>query len=650
MNLFKRSFLSLALGVTALAQNAPAPAGGVFACSDGGGTVRLLWMPPAEHIPAGGWRIQDEKGKVLERLPLGDPAALAAVPKAEAEQARQIVKAFADAKNPKDRKLVLLAAFVKASQSPEMGKALALSTTLKGLAGSRQTFVVVGLDKAGNPDSTKLSSAPVDPSVVTPFPPATSDLKAVPHGRGMELFWSPVSSQALPVIDYRVKRDGTSLTDKPHILGAAWKPEIAQFVDREAGLEAEHTYEVTAVDIFGRRSAAATVRAYLPDPAALEAPGGLKAEAQPGRTILTWLAPRSRYVAGFAIERAFLREGPWENLIARPLPASATRFEDINPTAGSMCFYRIRSLNSQSLLGEPSLVVFARAKATDKLAAPTGLAAKEGTSRIRLTWNPAPNAIAGYYVERRVGSDHTWARLNPALLSECQFDDNVGATASGGFQYRVTAVDFDNSVASSDTVTLILEDTTPPPAPLLMQVIGNYGKVVLRFRAASPAERTAHFLVLRSQPGMPGEIVVGDPLPGNASEVTDLWVQPGQVYRYRLLALTSSDVRSEPSQQLEIRVGAPVLEAPPKPVAVLESGPNVRLTFTFPEPPEGVVYFLHRKQPGQRDWVRIAGPLDGTEARDVNPPHTGKVLYRLHAQSVDGSANRSGDGVEVLIP
>jgi hypothetical protein len=149
---------------------------------------------------------------------------------------------------------------------------------------------------------------------------------------------------------------------------------------------------------------------------------------------------------------------------------------------------------------------------------------------------------------------------------------------------------------------------------------------------------------------MPGEIVVGDPLPGNASEVTDLWVQPGQVYRYRLLALTSSDVRSEPSQQLEIRVGAPVLEAPPKPVAVLESGPNVRLTFTFPEPPEGVVYFLHRKQPGQRDWVRIAGPLDGTEARDVNPPHTGKVLYRLHAQSVDGSANRSGDGVEVLIP
>jgi hypothetical protein len=52
----------------------------------------------------------------------------------------------------------------------------------------------------------------------------------------------------------------------------------------------------------------------------------------------------------------------------------------------------------------------------------------------------------------------------------------------------------------------------------------------------------------------------------------------------------------------------------------------------FALPPEGVAYFLHRK------------------TQDVNPPRAGKVLYRLQAQSAEGTQNRSGEGQEFLIP
>ena len=654
MRRLKSQLLTFLLGVTVFAQNAsskpPAPTGGVFACSEGGGTVRLLWMPLAEHIPAGGWRIQDDKGKVLERLPFGETAALAAVPQAEAEQIKQLLKALREAKTTSDRKLVLLAGFVRAGQSPEAGKALGLSTTIRGLAGSRQTLVVVGLDAAGNPEATRFTSTVVDPTQASPFPPKVAELKAVPKGRGMELFWSPVSSASLPVIDYRVSRDGASLTDKPRILGATWKPELAQFVDREASLEAEHSYDVTAVDIFGRKGPVANIKAYLPDPVALEAPDAFKAEPAPGRNRLTWAQPKSRYTTGFVIERAYLRGGPWEVLTPKPLAASVTRFEEAGVMAGTTYFYRIRSLNSKSQLGEPSLVTFAQAQAKDKLSAPTGLAAQAGTSRIRLTWNAAPRPIAGFLVERRVGSDQAWARLNPALLDGTRYDDYLGETASGGFQYRVTAVDFDSSLSSSAPVSAILEDRTPPPVPHLMQVTGLYGKAVLRFRPAPPVERTTGFLVLRSQPESKDEVVIGDPLPGNATEFTDPWVQPGHVYHYRLLALAANGTRSEPSLQLEILVGAPTLDAPPKPVAAYANKPFARVQFTFPQPSEGVVYFLHRKTQDRRDWLQIQGPLDGTAAQDVNPPGSGKVLYRLHAQSLDGTQNRSGEGVEVLIP
>lgn len=656
MRRLKFHFLTFLLGATVLAQNAPtkppAAMGGVFACSEGAGTVRLLWMPLADHIPSGGWRIQDEKGKVLERLPFGETAALAALPKAEAEQIRKLLKGLGEAKTTNDRKLVLLAAFVKAGQSPEAGKALGLSTTIKGLTGSRQTLVVVGLDTAGNPEATRFTSSAVDPSQASPLPPNVSDLKAVTKGRGMELFWSPVSSLSLPVIDYRVSRDGASLTEMPRILGAAWKPEFAQFVDREASLEAEHTYDVTAVDIFGRKGVAATLKAYLPDPVALEAPGAFKATAIQGRNLLTWAQPKSHYTTGFVLERSFLRGGPWETLTPKPLAASAIRSEDAGVIAGTTYFYQIRSLNSKSQLGEPSLVTFAQAKAQEKLAAPTGLVAQGGTSRIRLTWNASPRPIAGYLVERRMGSEHTWARLNPTLLNGTRYDDYLGDSASGGFQYRVTAVDFDNSLSSSAPVSAILEDRAPPPVPHLLQVTGLYGKVALHFRPAPPVERTTGFLVLRSQAESKEEeeIVIGDPLPGNATEFADPWVQPGHVYRYRMLALAANGMRSQASLQLQVLVGAPVLAAPPKPAVTYLAEPFPRAMVTFPQPPEGVVYFLHRKTQDRRDWLQIQGPFEGTEAKDINPPRSGKVLYRLHAQSINGTQNRSGEGTELAIP
>lgn len=646
----RSTFLISLLAVSAVAQSPKPAAGGLMACSEGNGTVRLLWMPAPEHIPAGGWRVLDEKGKVLERLATGDESTLAALPKAKADQVRSIRKGLKEARTANERRMVLLAAFVEAGQSFEVGRALGLATTLKGVTGGRQAFVVAGLDAAGNPDATRFTSSPVDPAQASPFPPAVPALKAEIQGRGVALSWSPVVQPPLPVMDYRVTRDGSSLTNGPFILGASWKGDAAQFVDREAGLEAEHTYEVHAVDIFGRKGPATTVRVFLPDPAALYAPGSFKAEAQPGRNLLTWVAPVSKYTTGLLIERAHLRQGPWEALFPRPLAANVLRYEDAAVTSGTVYFYRIRSLNSKSELGEPSFVVSAQGKAAQKIPAPAGLAVQQGDTRVRLTWNPAPRAIAGFYVERRVGGDHAWGRLNTGLLGEPRYDDYLGAGAAGGFQYRVTAVDFDNTLASSETVSVVLEDPNPPPPPHLMQATGNFGKVELRFRPAPPVERTTGYLVLRTQPNLKEEVVIGDPLPANATGFTDTWVQPGQIYRYRLLALAANGTRSEGSLQLEVVVGAPIVDAPPKPVATYAAKPFARVVFTFPTPPENVVYFLHRKTGDRKDWLQIQGPLDGTEARDVNPPRSGKVLYRLHAQSVDGSANHSGEGIEIVIP
>ena len=646
-----RTLASLSLaGIVAAAQTPKPAAGGVIACSEGAGTVHLLWSPDPDRIPEGGWQVQDDRGRVLDRLPIGDESRLSGLPKAKQDQVRSLWKGFREARNPEERKIVLLAAFVEAGQSLEVGHALGLAATLRDQPGSRQTYTVVGLDRAGHPGAVRFVSAPVDPGQASPLPPVVPSLAATPGRTGVALTWSPVAKPPLPVMAYRVTRDGAALLQAPLILGASWKGSGSQFLDREAPVEAEHTYEVAALDLFGRSGPASTVRIFVPDPAALEAPGSFRAEAQPGRNVLTWGASGSRYCTGFLVERSHLRQGPWEPLSPKPLPAATLRFEDQGVTAGSLYYYRIRSLNSRSETGEPSGVAFAQAKAGEKLAPPAGLAVEDGATRVRLTWKPALRPIAGYLVERRVGADNVWARLNATLLGTTRYDDCLGETASGGYQYRVTAVDFDNSTASSEPVSVVREDRTPPPAPHLLQASGNFGKVQLRFRPAPPAERTAGFLVLRTLLGTEDEMVVSEVLPATATEFTDPAVRSGLGYSYRVMAVGVNALRSEGSTALEVLVGAPAVEAPPRPGTAFVEKPFRRVVLTFPAPPGNLVYFLHRKTPDRREWLQIQGPLSGGEARDVNPPRSGKVLYRLYARSVDGTAGHAGESVELTLP
>jgi len=203
-----------------------------------------------------------------------------------------------------------------------------------------------------------------------------------------------------------------------------------------------------------------------------------------------------------------------------------------------------------------------------------GLAADLGQTRVRLTWKPVSFPVAGYFVERRgitgaagaetaagaasAAAPGKWVRLNSHVTPEPLYDDYLGLTSDTKMEYRIVPVAFDNAEGpASSAVQVAVADRSVPFPPSITDASGAGGKALLSFMPASPAEKTAQFLIVRGASAKDPGVVIGDPLPAAARQFTDLYVSPGQNYWYRLVAVDKNGNRSDPSLPVAVHVGAP---------------------------------------------------------------------------------------------
>ena len=264
------------------------------------------------------------------------------------------------------------------------------------------------------------------------------------------------------------------------------------------------------------------------------------------------------------------------------------------------------------------------------LAAPQGLQADIGASRIVLTWAPVPGrALAGYIVERRATADAArWARLNAKLDPEARFTDVIGPAQGGSFEYRVTAVaDDEASSAPSAGLKVELLDSTPPAAPHVLSALGEGGRVVIQFAAAEPAAKTAQVALLRADSALEEGLIVGAPVAATAGSVQDQWVHAGQVYWYRLVAFDAAGNRSAATDAFQVRVAAAALAAPAAPKLSFRATPAPVVNLTFDAPPPHVRVIVQVERDDGR-WRNIAGPMVATSAVDPAPPGP-HAKYRL---------------------
>ncbi len=646
-------FLVAASAVPRLRAAEPEGRAVVWAASDGAGRVEVLWSPLGGW-PAGGFRLErlagDRSQVVAEALrPLGDRAAAATLPAETRVELDRFAADLAAGGVPSRR--AAAAVFLRSATVPAVGHAMGLRAVDTAPAGPVR-YRLSGLGAKGEV-LWRVETAALDSSRVTPAPPAPVDLTADVVSEKIRLRWTPPRGDGLAALTFAVERrvggESRLLTQKPTVPLRSKDDPRHGFDDQDAPAGAEALYRVTLHDILGRPSPPAEVAVRIPDFAALAPPPGLAAAVEPGRIVLTWTAHQAAGAAGYVLERAFQDRGPFAPLPSASLPRATVRYADEDVVDGMTYYYRLRSRTRDGATGDASAVAWAQARGAAPPGTPEGLAAEAGRTRVRLTWRALPGPVSGYLVERQTASG-AWARLNPDYSAEPRLDDHTGSQDGAVLRYRVRAVTHRGELsAPSETVTVRLPDTVPPPEPRVVSVRHEPGGLVLGFLPGAPATSTAAFRVLRSAKRDGPALVLGPPLPASARSFADPSARPGETYFYSVLAADEAGNRSRPSEPLRATVPLPAVPAAAPPRVEARAKPFAHVRVRVAEPPPGLGVVVQRRIAGEPSFVVLGTLARGTaEFVDASPVLAKSAEYRVAYRDGAGADGAPSPAVEIV--
>ena len=657
----KRLTHFLILALTSLALASPATADGkmaAWAYADGHGTVRLFWFP-GKAWPAKGWRVVRECGGKRVALAEGlypgkDTAAMKSLAPDDARAIRELAKKAK--KMGKEEAAFSIALFgIKAMESIPFGRALGVRYTDKHPGSGTCRYTVEAVGRNGRAFE-RAATPGVDASKASPPPASCTRLEVESLAEGVGIRWMrPDFDKRRPVVGYALERvdpDGKRVEVTRGTLVVAdtvFKGHKPIVTDTSAPLEEEVTYRLYAVGLFGERSKAVVKKIYLDDPAALQPPTLVAAENGKERVELTWRPNPSPHCAGYVIERSLLRNGPFEALTPRGLPADRKNYTDKDVRPGTSYFYRLRAINRRGRTGVPSLV----AKAQPVGPRPPrveGLEADAGVSMVKLCWKPPKKEVSGYMVYRRVKGSEKWVQLNNRAVRATCYEDLYDPTKTWGtYLYRVAAVGYDNRVGRpSREVAVTLVDRISPNPPVITGIDGSDGRAVVRFEPAPPLEDIAAFYLVRSvSPDDPG-LVVGDALSKRARKATDTFVKQGVRYWYRMVAVDRAGNRSDPSPAVTVVIQNPPIPRPSRPKAVYKAAPIPHVLVHVAKIPARMTAVVERQRAGEKAWRPVAETTQAGEVADMRLPQNAKTLrYRLRFRAENGAKGAPSKEVAV---
>lgn len=611
----------------------------VLAAQVPGGAVRVLVLIMDKRWPWGGLRIEDDKGTILVPLVEPDRQALSSLD-AVSQRALESLK----------QPPAMSEAHVKAAN------AILALRLVSDWTFARAAGMGVELPMGLHPRMIKVLLLNANGDLVTTIgpvsvrndagPPAPLELHAQATPQGISLGWRTAPhADAVPAYAYSVQRDsGTehdTLTPHARLLTIDKSGRAIPYVDHAAPVGAVLNYQLRLVDILGVPSKPDSVQIYSPDFEAAIPPTHQTAKAGRGIVTLTWTPVSNPRTRGLVVERAQLIKGPYELLTPEGLSPQTSQYEDHHVMPGAVYYYRVRAEMPNGEVGPATDPAIAQPLSATALSAPQGLKANVGISQVALTWSPVPGvSVAGYIVERRAASSAPrWTRLNTRLAPSARYIDMIGPSQGGIFEYRVTAVATDEGLSPPSTLLRVqLKDTVPPGPPIVLSASGADGRVRIHFTPAGPAAKTVQVVLLRSDSSQEEGLVVGAPVPVATGIIRDDWVHGGQAYWYRLVAFDKEGNRSLEGQAFEVRVGAISLPTPRAPSVHYAAQPVPEIKLAFDAPPPHVRVIVEVQRDDGR-WQRVAGPLDGTSAVDLNPPGP-HASYRIVYVGEDGGAGR----------
>lgn len=404
-----------------------------------------------------------------------------------------------------------------------------------------------------------------------------------------DLAWGNVSDEDGYVIQRRLVGATIGFADL-----ATVGPNVVSYSD--TGLPIGQTYRYRVRAFNGNGISAYTNEVEIvtgnPPPAA---PSGLTLVTNQHNSVsFSWTDNANNELA-YTVERA-IGAGAFSALTTS-LAADTTSYTDGTVTPSTSYQYRVRATNSGGASAYSNTI-----SVTTPIAPPnaaTNLAATPGTGIVSLTWTPGSGATS-QDVQRHAG-DNNWATIASSLGPSTSSYNDTAVSAGVTYFYRIRGTNSSGSAFSNVASTSPVATPATPTSLVASSVAWN--SVVLAW-VDNATNETGYIVerVVGPSGGTWGQ--VSPSLSIGSTGYTDTTVSPSTVYRFRVIALGTGGVNSNPSNEVTVTTPA---QPPPPPIP--PASPEDLIVYLGPE--RGVEAFPLTIA---GDWTPVSGSwLDVTQ-------------------------------------
>ncbi|MCU0426279.1 MAG: hypothetical protein MUF71_11705 [Candidatus Kapabacteria bacterium] len=405
-----------------------------------------------------------------------------------------------------------------------------------------------------------------------PFQAVQADiaLEAKAGDGSITVKWSPTGTKGYAgFFLYRADKANPTfkrLNTAPLLGNSNDSTKTSQFTDTTITNYKLYRYRLTAITAFADETLPLEVATFGRDLTPPPAPTLDKPEQTAQTTVkLKWSMPKTlpKDLAGFVVMRssrslegfkALPRDAEAEaradtsgtEYEGKRLPATAREFTDTDADEEEP-YYAVVAVDTAGNRAH-SFAGYVIMRNMIPIAAPKGLAATiDSLGVVRLRWNLGEEkAIAGYRVFRANNPTQEFSLLTGDMLRDTVFTDTISLnTLTKSVFYRVAAVDKRYVVSQpSRILTVKRPDIVPPLAPMFTSVIVRDTAVSLAWQP-SASDDVSYQALSRRVVGASWQLV--KIIPPFERTYNDASITQQTEYEYRIIAVDSAGLRSEPS-------------------------------------------------------------------------------------------------------
>jgi uncharacterized protein len=417
-----------------------------------------------------------------------------------------------------------------------------------------------------------------------------------------------------------------------------------------------YKYRVVGVSPFAELSEPAEISAFGRDLTAPPAPI-IENPKQTGRNRVTikWSLSGDASASdlnGFVIARSSASDGGFVQITPQPISKSAREFTDNNATPAEP-YYMVGSVDTAGNVA-PSLVGHAVIIDSMPPAVPTGLTASVDTTGIvTLRWNLGPEPdIIGYRVLWANDPTHEFTQRTNIPVKDTMFVDTVSLkTLTPYVYYRIAALDDRyNHSEMSPMLAVRRPDIIPPDASVFQDVFVTDSSVDLRWNISTSKDLKEQRLYRRE--GESSAYRLYKTFGPRVDQFIDHDVKQTVIYDYQLETVDSAGLVSERAMAVRGRPYDPGTRPNVEGLrAILDKDGNVRVSWSYPRPPQERYWFVLYRSVGEHDVSPYKAIEPGkSEFIDNSLPQKGLYKYSIRVKTSKGGESPMSAVVTVNIP